>query len=123
MLHASKDFTMTSILRVCAFGFALLLTTITTSWAAEPTIILRLGSNAGSVISIERSFETILIGDPDVVDVHPNNDRSVVLEPLNLGATNLVFVDERSVAVTNIRVLVCSATPTRVKYQDGAGCE
>jgi hypothetical protein len=50
------------------------------------------------------------------------DDRSVVLEPLDLGATNLIFVDERSIAITNISVLVCAAA-MRVAYQAGSDCK
>src|SRR5258708_34167767 len=64
------------------------------------------------ILNLERPFATVLIGDPFVVDVHEQTDRSVILEPLDLGATNLVFVDAQSIAIANVRVLVCaSATP------------
>jgi len=112
---------VTSMLRACILGVTLLLTTNTVTWAADRTITLKLG--AGSAFMLERPFKTVLIGDPDVVDVHTHNDRSVILEPLNLGATNLIFVDERSIAITNVRILVCSAGAIRVKYEDGPACE
>ena len=64
-----------------------------------------------------------MIGDPDIVDVHARSDRSVILDPLNPGATNLVFVDERNIAITNVRILVCGAGAIRVKYEDGPDCE
>jgi Flp pilus assembly secretin CpaC len=105
----------------CALGLALLLTTISITWAADQTIILKLG--AGSPLMLERPFETVLIGDPSIVDVDTRGDRSVVLEPLNLGATNLIFVDERRIAIANIRVLVCRAGATQINYQDSAVCE
>jgi Flp pilus assembly secretin CpaC len=82
------------------------LTTISAR-AADQTIALTLGT--GSALALKRPFKTVLIGDPNVVNVHAHNDRSVILEPLNLGATNLVFVDERSIAITNVRILVCNA--------------
>jgi Flp pilus assembly secretin CpaC len=90
-----------------ALGLALLLTTISATRAADQTITLTLGT--GSALALERPFRTVLIGDPNVVNVHTHNDRSVILEPLNLGATNLVFVDERSIAITNVTILVCNA--------------
>lgn len=114
---------MTAILRVraCALALVSLLTTISITWAADQTITLKLG--AGSPLVLERSFETVLIGDPNIVDVHTRSDRWVILEPLNLGATNLVFVDDRSIAIANIRILVCSAGATRIKYQNAPDCE
>ena len=112
---------MTSTLRAFILGVILLLATNSVTRAADRTITLRLG--AGSAFALERPFKTVLIGDPDIVDVHTRNDRSVILEPLNPGATNLIFVDERSIAITNVRILVCNAGATRIKYQDGPDCE
>jgi Flp pilus assembly secretin CpaC len=91
---------------VFALGLAFLLTTTSATRAADQTITLTLGT--GSALALERPFKTVLIDDPNVVNVHAHNDRSVILEPLNLGATNLVFVDEKSIAITNIRILVCN---------------
>jgi Flp pilus assembly secretin CpaC len=113
---------MTLKLRACVVGVQLLLAAMNSpTWAADQTITLRLGT--GSTLILEKPFKAVLIGDPDVVDVHDHGDRSVVLEPLNLGATNLVFVDERSIAMANIRILVCPAGATRIKYQDAPDCE
>ena len=112
---------MNPMLRACVLEVALLLTTVSTAWAADQMITLKLG--AGSPLALERPFKTVLIGDPDIVDVHAHSDRSVVLEPLNRGATNLIFVDERSIAITNVRILVCSAGAIRVKYEDGPDCQ
>jgi Flp pilus assembly secretin CpaC len=112
---------MTTILRTCALGLVLLLTTSPIAWAADQTITLEPG--AEWALLLERSFDTVLIGDANVVDVHTRGDRSVVLEALKLGASNLVFVDDRSIAITNIRVLVCKAGATQTKYQDGSDCE
>jgi Flp pilus assembly secretin CpaC len=85
-------------------ALALLLTTIPVARAADQTITLRLG--APTALALERSFKTVLIGDPNIVDVHTLNDRRVTLEPLNLGATNLVFIDGGSIAITNVRIVV-----------------
>jgi len=112
---------MTSTLRSFVLGLLLLLTTNSVTQAADRTITLKLG--AGSALEVERPFKTIMIGDPDIVDVHARSDRSVILDPLNPGATNLVFVDERNIAITNVRILVCGAGAIRVKYEDGPDCE
>jgi Flp pilus assembly secretin CpaC len=58
-------------------------------------------------IELDRPFDTILIDNPDVVDVRALNDQLIVLEPLNLGASNVLFVDEHNIAIANIRVVVC----------------
>jgi Flp pilus assembly secretin CpaC len=74
---------------------------------ARPSVTLELG--AGSTVMLERPFKTVLIGNPGVVDVHTQSDRSVRLEPLNSGITNLVFIDEQGMVIRNLTVLVCSA--------------
>ena|ERR1700675_1054643 len=112
---------MTSTLRAFILGVILAVTTHSVTQAADRTITLKLG--AGSALEVERPFKTIMIGDPDIVDVHARSDRSVILDPLNPGATNLVFVDERNIAITNVRILVCGAGAIRVKYEDGPDCE
>jgi Flp pilus assembly secretin CpaC len=112
---------MTSTLRACVLAAALLTTTVSATQAADRTITLRLG--AGSPLGLERACKTVMIGDPRVVDVRTYSDRSVILEPLSVGATNLVFVDEKSIAITNVRILVCNAGAIRISYQDEAGCE
>jgi len=111
---------MTAMLRACVVAMALLSTTVSATWAADQTITLRLGG--GSTLGLERAFKTVMIGDPRVVNVRTYSDRSVILEPLSPGATNLVFVDEKSIAITNVRILVCNAGAIRVSYRDEAGC-
>jgi Flp pilus assembly secretin CpaC len=93
--------------RAFAVGLVVLLTAISTTWAADQTVTLTLG--AGSALALERPYKSVLIGDPDIVDVHTNNDRLVMLEPLKLGATNLIFLDEKSIAITNVRIMVRDA--------------
>ena len=97
--------------------------TTSVRWAVSRSARATSSRCAGSAFAVERPFKTVLIGDPDIVDVHTRNDRSVILEPLNPGATNLIFVDERSIAITNVRILVCNAGATRINYQDGPDCE
>jgi Flp pilus assembly secretin CpaC len=72
---------------------------------ARPNVTLELG--ARSTVMLERPFKTVLIGNPEIVQTR--TDRSVLLEPLNSGTTNLVFIDERGMVITNLTVLVRSA--------------
>ena len=101
--------------RLSASMLALLLTANSAAWAADQTISLRLG--ARSALALERPFKNVLIGDPNVVNIETRSDRSVVLEPLNLGETNLVFIDDASIAITNIRILVFSAGAIPISYR------
>ena len=102
---------MTTWLRICMLGLVLLLAGVPATRSAtgtsDETLTLMLG--AGSTLTLERPFDTVLIDNPDVVDVFTLSDRSVLLEPLNLGASNVLFVDERNIAIANIRVVVCDA--------------
>ena len=91
-------------MRTCVIVLVWLLTTIPVACATSQTITLRLG--APTALALERPFKTVLIGDPNIVDVHALNDRRITLEPLNLGTTNLIFVDDRSIAITNLRIVV-----------------
>jgi Flp pilus assembly secretin CpaC len=97
---------MIARLSVSALSFVLFLTPLSPSRADE-IITLALGS--GSIFRLSEPFKTVLIGDPDIVDVHNQDDRSVVLKALKLGASNIVFLDRQSIAIVNIRVVVCDA--------------
>lgn len=90
--------------RTCVIALVLFLTTISVAYPADQRIPLRLG--APTALALERPFKTVLIGDPNIVDVHTITDRRVTLEPLNLGATNLIFVDDRNIAIINLRIVV-----------------
>jgi Flp pilus assembly secretin CpaC len=122
-LGVSEEMTMTAKFGARAFALALALPLATSSatWAAEQTITLRLG--AGSALALERPFKTVLIGDPNVVNVEARSDRSVVLEPLNPGATNLVFIDDAGIAIANIRILVHSAGAIPIGCRAGSDDE
>jgi len=97
---------MLTRLGTCALGLALLLAPVSMSRADE-TIALALGS--GSIFRLSEPFTTVLIGDPDVVDVDTHDDRSVILKALKLGASNVIFLDRQSIAIVNIRVVVRDA--------------
>jgi Flp pilus assembly secretin CpaC len=77
--------------------------------AASAGVDLDLG--VGTTVSVGRPFTTVLIGDSAVVDFQAQNTRSVLLKPLAAGATNLVFVDEQGVVITNLRIVVRNARP------------
>jgi Flp pilus assembly secretin CpaC len=109
---------MIPMLRACLLAAALLPITDSALWAADQTITLRLG--AGSALTLERPFKTVLIGDPDIVDVRTQGERAVILVPLDLGATNLVFLDQDSVAIANFRVEVRAAGANRAADGDGS---
>jgi Flp pilus assembly secretin CpaC len=98
--------TMAAKLRACGVILAVifLFTPVSLACAADQTIILGLG--AGFTLQLARHFNTILVADPNIVDVLTQSDRSVVLRPRNPGATNIIFLDEASIAIINVRILV-----------------
>ncbi len=73
---------------------------------------VELGIGDAFRLFLEQAFATVIVGDPLVVDVRTDDDRSVVIEPLSAGETNLVFVDARGVVIANVRISVCGA-PSR----------
>ena len=113
------------IKKLSTFGSAVALiflaSTFSPSCAADQAITMGLGASSGLLLG--RPFKTILIGDPDIVDVLERSDRSVILRSLNLGATNVIFLDQGSIAVANVRILVCKTAASPVAYgvdPDGA---
>jgi Flp pilus assembly secretin CpaC len=98
---------MTASLRKLLLGALLLLATMPVAWAQDRPGCLSVG--AASRLALDSSFETVIVGDPLIVEVRTDDDRSVVVEPLKPGMTNLVFVDTRGVVIANIRILVCAS--------------
>jgi Flp pilus assembly secretin CpaC len=95
---------MTAFFRILALWAALFLASISATSAADRTIDLRVGFKSSLVL--DRAFETVLIGNSGVVDVHTNDHCSAILEPLAPGATNLVFLDDKNIAIANIAIVV-----------------
>lgn len=62
-----------------------------------------LSLGAASRMVLDSSFDAVIVG------IRTDDDRTVVIEPLNPGATNLVFVDTRRRVIANIRILVCAS--------------
>jgi Flp pilus assembly secretin CpaC len=74
-----------------------------------------------STLSIGKSFKTIAIGDPKVVDAAAQNDRAIILHPLANGSTNIIFFDEKDVPIITVGVLVSDAgQPSRVTVHNKA---
>ncbi len=90
----------------CLLGLVLL-TTLPLAKASNDAITLGVGS--GSELTLARPIDTILVGNPNVVEVQRQNDRTVLLKGLNPGASNIVFLDDQSIAIANIRVIVSDA--------------
>jgi Flp pilus assembly secretin CpaC len=85
----------------------LLVTAVPGARAEDDTVALGVGS--AFRLFLQKTFETVIVGDPLVVDVRTDDDRSIVIEPLKAGVTNLVFVDAHGMVTANVRVSVCGA--------------
>ena len=96
------------IARLCAWVLGLTLL-MTLPLASASNDVVTLVPGGGSELTLARPYESVLIGNPAVVDVEPQGDRSVLLKGLNPGASNVVFLDERSIAIINIKVIVSDA--------------
>jgi Flp pilus assembly secretin CpaC len=105
----SGGFPMTAIPRILALGASLLLTAGPAARAQDQAVVLEFGID--STLVLDRPFDTILIADSDIVDVHPRNDRSIVMEPLNSGSTNLIFLDNQHIVIANVPILVRKSGP------------
>jgi Flp pilus assembly secretin CpaC len=112
---------MTAPFRAWLFGVAVFLMLTVTSWAEDQAIVVERGTPFPLVLKVP--FDTLLIGNPDIIDVHRRSDRSLIVEGLAPGASNIVFIDERSIAVANVRILVCDAGAMRADGQREDGCE
>lgn len=76
--------------------------------AEDPSAVtLQVGGD--SRFTLERPFETVLIGNPNMVDVQTQDERSVLLKPLSPGATNLVFIDTQGLVIINLTVFIREA--------------
>jgi len=105
-----------------AIAYAVFVTTISLTRAADRTIILEIGTK-GMTLMLERPFKTVLIGDPDVVDVLTQGDRLAMLQPQGLGATNIIFLDEGNIVIANFRVVVCKIGAKNISFNEQSNCE
>ena len=90
---------------------ALFFTAITGARAEDDGVAL--GTGDAFRLFLEKAYATVIVGDPLVVDVRTDDDRSVLIEPLSAGQTNLVFIDARGVVIANVKVSVCGAPPAK----------
>jgi hypothetical protein len=78
-----------------------------------------LSPNFISTLTIDKPFKTVLVGNPGIVQATAHSDRMVVLTPQDVGETNIIFLDEGNVQISNINVQVGPAF-VRVKIHNKA---
>jgi Flp pilus assembly secretin CpaC len=96
---------MRSCIRELVVAAMMSLAAITGARAGDDAVELGVGD--AFRLFLEKAFATVIVGDPLVVDVRTDDDRSVLIEPLSAGETNLVFVDARGIVIANVRISVC----------------
>ena len=101
---------MTSAIRQLSVAAMVFFAAVTGARAEDGPV--ELGVGTAFRLFLERAFATVIVGDQHVVDIRTDDDRSVVIEPLSAGQTNLVFVDARGVVIANVRISVCGAPPS-----------
>ncbi len=85
-------------------SFAEQLIPLTVERPPTQTIVLTQGFS--TPIRSERPFGKISITNPDIVDLVVRTDKSAVLIPKQLGATNIDFVDDRGLEIGSIDIIV-----------------
>lgn len=92
-------------IRKLALAATLLFSATAGTHAEDDAVALGVGS--AFRLSLQKAFETVIVGDPLVLDVRTDDNQSIVIEPLKAGVTNLVFVDAHGMVTANIKVSVC----------------
>ena len=105
---ACPTYAMAANLGKLFLALVLLLAAMPAAWTRERTVTLSLGMP--SRLTLERAYDTVIIGDPQIVDVKTGDSQSALIEPLRPGKTNLVFVDAQGRVITNVRVSVCGVS-------------
>jgi Flp pilus assembly secretin CpaC len=98
---------MTTPFRKLLLGALILLATMPAAWVQDRAECLNVG--AASRLSLDSPFDTVIVGDPRIVEVRIDDDQTAVVEPLKPGVTNLVFVDTRGLVIANITLVVCAS--------------
>jgi hypothetical protein len=63
----------------------------------------------------DKTFSSIVIGDPKVVEVNATSDRTLTLLPLANGLTNVLLLNGKGETINNITIWVSDAGPSRVR--------
>jgi putative type II/III system pilus formation protein len=72
----------------------------------DGSVELRLGF--ASTFTIKKSFKTIAVGNPKVVKVAPfgQGDHTVLITPVTIGETNVLFFDQENLPMLNVYIVV-----------------
>lgn len=100
-----------STIRLLACSLSLLLS-VTTSWqsiAAETSDsidALKIIIDRAKVVRIAHPADTIIVGNPSIVDATIQDSRTIVLTGRNFGVTNLIILDSEGDAIVDETIVV-----------------
>ncbi|KQT44506.1 hypothetical protein ASG43_14330 [Aureimonas sp. Leaf454] len=89
-----------------ALGFALAATALAN--AADIDTMLKVATDQARVVKIDRAAETVIIGNPAIVDVTVHDAETLVLTGRSYGVTNLVVLDGDGKPIIDEQVIVTS---------------
>jgi Flp pilus assembly secretin CpaC len=97
-------------LKRIAAALALGLAAISTHGAAASDIddMLKVATDQARVLKIDRAAETVIIGNPAIVDVTVHDAETLVLTGRSYGVTNLVVLDGDGKPIIDEQVIVTS---------------
>src|SRR5215204_3375087 len=76
------------------------------AWAAEA---IELKSGFSKVLKLDRTAQTVAIGNPEVADATVNDGRTIIFTGKGLGITNVIFLDEEGREISNLTLRVSSS--------------
>lgn len=93
-----------------AAGLALALSMafVPAALASDYDRMLKVATDQARVLKIDRPAETVIIGNPSIVDVTIHDAATLVLTGRSYGVTNLVVLDARGNAIIDEQVIVTS---------------
>ncbi|KQT54032.1 pilus assembly protein CpaC [Aureimonas sp. Leaf460] len=93
-----------------AAGLALVLAIVPASEALafDSDAMLKVATDQARVLKIDRPAETVIIGNPAIVDVTIHDASTLVLTGRSYGVTNLVVLDARGNSIVDEQVIVTS---------------
>jgi hypothetical protein len=67
-------------------------------------------------VDFDQPFSRVFVADPNVLNVQPLSDRSVILQPIKEGKTYVSFLDSKNTLVNSLEVTIDAFTNIRGKH-------
>lgn len=89
-------------------ALALAVAPIPSAVASDYDTMLKVATDQARVLKIDRPAETVIIGNPSIVDVTIHDAATLVLTGRSYGVTNLVVLDSSGTPIIDEQVIVTS---------------